>query len=109
MNLDIQSMDWASMTARRSKKAPLNQGGWNVFLSSASEFNVNSPLNNTYLAASCGNTLPGWPCDKELDALRAQWKIGRAHVCPVTNAHIVCRLLLEKKTTLPPHKIPPSS
>src|SRR3546814_4971491 len=27
-------------------------------------------------------------------------KIGRAHVCtPVTNAHIVCRLLLEKKHT----------
>src|SRR3546814_3191092 len=26
-------------------------------------------------------------------------KIGRAHVCtPVTNAHLVCRLLLEKKT-----------
>src|SRR3546814_10058734 len=27
-------------------------------------------------------------------------QIGRAHVCtPVTNAHIVCRLLLEKKNT----------
>src|SRR3546814_7749887 len=27
--------------------------------------------------------------------------IGRAHVCtPVTNAHIVCRLLLEKKNTI---------
>src|SRR3546814_12826760 len=26
-------------------------------------------------------------------------QIGRAHVCtPVTNAHLVCRLLLEKKT-----------
>src|SRR3546814_9190725 len=26
------------------------------------------------------------------------WKIGRAHVCtPVTNAHLVCRLLLETK------------
>src|SRR3546814_3521578 len=26
-------------------------------------------------------------------------KIGRAHVCtPVTNAHLVCRLLLEKNT-----------
>src|SRR3546814_3512335 len=26
------------------------------------------------------------------------WEIGRAHVCtPVTNAHIVCRLLIEKK------------
>src|SRR3546814_6958089 len=28
------------------------------------------------------------------------FQIGRAHVCtPVTNAHIVCRLLLEKKKT----------
>src|SRR3546814_2502627 len=27
-------------------------------------------------------------------------KIGRAHVCtPVTNAHLVCRLLLERKKT----------
>src|SRR3546814_1888185 len=27
-------------------------------------------------------------------------EIGRAHVCtPVTNAHLVCRLLLEKQTT----------
>src|SRR3546814_10433459 len=28
-------------------------------------------------------------------------EIGRAHVCtPVTNAHLVCRLLLEKKKTI---------
>src|SRR3546814_6642657 len=32
-------------------------------------------------------------------AMRRIEKIGRAHVCtPVTNAHLVCRLLLEKKT-----------
>src|SRR3546814_4903427 len=31
----------------------------------------------------------------------AAWQIGRAHVCtPVTNAHLVCRLLLAKITTL---------
>src|SRR3546814_5514183 len=30
----------------------------------------------------------------------ASIKIGRAHVCtPVTNAHLVCRLLLEKNKT----------
>src|SRR3546814_3370588 len=35
-----------------------------------------------------------------LEAMQAQGglEIGRAHVCtPVTNAHLVCRLLLEKK------------
>src|SRR3546814_4851557 len=31
---------------------------------------------------------------------RPQFEIGRAHVwSPVTNAHLVCRLLLEKKNT----------
>src|SRR3546814_10559464 len=30
---------------------------------------------------------------------RLLFEIGRAHVCtPVTNAHLVCRLMLEKKT-----------
>src|SRR3546814_6499038 len=34
------------------------------------------------------------------DHERSLLEIGRAHVCtPVTNAHIVCRLLLEKKKT----------
>src|SRR3546814_7626169 len=33
-----------------------------------------------------------------IDTRKAAVKIGRAHVCtPVTNAHHVCRLLLEKK------------
>src|SRR3546814_8325283 len=37
----------------------------------------------------------------DADAVRLHLlQIGRAHVCtPVTNAHLVCRLLLEKKKT----------
>src|SRR3546814_8749098 len=35
----------------------------------------------------------------------ARLQIGRAHVCtPVTNAHLVCRLLLEKKKISPTFK-----
>src|SRR3546814_9548744 len=34
------------------------------------------------------------------------YEIGRAHVrTPVTNAHLVCRLLLEKKNIIQAHKI----
>src|SRR3546814_8126240 len=43
--------------------------------------------------------------EAEAEKIEAEWsddpnvQIGRAHVCtPVTNAHLVCRLLLEKKT-----------
>src|SRR3546814_7789235 len=36
----------------------------------------------------------------EIDAKPSYFEIGRAHVCtPVTNAHLVCCLLIEKKTT----------
>src|SRR3546814_8837011 len=41
-----------------------------------------------------------WPFSTESAPYLAAFvvKIGRAHVCtPVTNAHLVCRLLLEKK------------
>src|SRR3546814_9575141 len=40
---------------------------------------------------------------KRLEAAGIDWsaEIGRAHVCtPVTNAHLVCRILLEKNNTL---------
>src|SRR3546814_5681421 len=38
------------------------------------------------------------PFQAALSAFGVDRQIGRAHVCtPVTNAHLVCRLLLEKK------------
>src|SRR3546814_8495299 len=37
-------------------------------------------------------------CRRVLKDTGTLWEIGRAHVCtPVTNAHLVCRPLLEKK------------
>ena len=73
MNVDMQNMDWASIGARRAKKDAPDAGGWNMYVTTAVEFDVNSPITNAYLGAACGTTLPGWPCDKELDDLRTAW------------------------------------
>lgn len=73
MNVDMQNMDWASIGARRAKKDAPEAGGWNMYVTVAGEFDVNSPITNAYLGAACGNSLPGWPCDKELDELRTAW------------------------------------
>ena len=73
MNVDMQNMDWASIGARRAKKDAPDAGGWNIYVTTAGEFDVNSPIANAYLGAACGNTLPGWPCDKQLDELRTAW------------------------------------
>src|SRR3546814_5396887 len=43
--------------------------------------------------------------DEKNQAFRCRLQIGRAHVrTPVTNAHLVCRLLLEKKKKKTPTK-----
>ena len=73
MNVDAQSSDWSSITARRAKKEAPEAGGWNVYVTVAGEFDVNSPVTNAYLGAACGNALPGWPCDKPLDEIRTAW------------------------------------
>lgn len=72
-NVDLQTMDWSSIVARRTKKDAPEQGGWSVYATSAGEFDLNSPINSTNLGAACGNSLPGWPCDKQLDELRTAW------------------------------------
>lgn len=71
--VDLQSMDWASLAARRLKKDPPEQGGWSLFVTWGGYYDASTPLTNPWLSAACGNSLPGWPCDKELDALRTQW------------------------------------
>jgi len=73
MNVDTQTMDWASIGARRAKRDAPDAGGWNMYVTVAGGFDADSPITNAYLSASCGNTLPGWPCDKRLDELRAAW------------------------------------
>ena len=73
MNVDLQNSDWASIGARRAKKDAPEAGGWNMYVTVAGEFDVNSPITNAYLSAACGNSLPGWPCDKPLDDLRTAW------------------------------------
>lgn len=73
MNVDMQNMDWASIGARRAKRDAPAAGGWNIYVTVAGQFDVNSPISNAYLGVACGSSMPGWPCDKPLDELRTAW------------------------------------
>jgi peptide/nickel transport system substrate-binding protein len=73
LNVETQSMDWSTLGARRAKKDPPAAGGWSVYATVAGEFDADTPITHAYLSAACGNSLPGWVCDKELDQLRAAW------------------------------------
>ena len=74
--VDIQPLDWGTLSQRRSNKGPVdanNKGGWNLFITVATALDASTPLTNVYLATPCPNDVAGFPCDEELQRLRRSW------------------------------------
>ena len=74
MNVDMQLTDWGSVAARRAKKDPPAQGGWNLFHTSANGAQLASPLTSPSTITTCdGKNFPGWPCDQVEEDMRMQY------------------------------------
>jgi peptide/nickel transport system substrate-binding protein len=71
--VDMHSMDWQTLVARRAKKDPPAQGGWHAFLTGWVAADILNPVMMGFLNASCDKAMFGWPCDKELESLRDQY------------------------------------
>ncbi|MBL8673681.1 MAG: ABC transporter substrate-binding protein [Rhodospirillales bacterium] len=68
--VDMQSMDWQTLVARRVKKEPLNAGGWSAFLTSWVAADILNPVMAGFFNSSCDKAMFGWPCDAEMEKLR---------------------------------------
>ncbi|HEY0438655.1 MAG TPA: ABC transporter substrate-binding protein [Xanthobacteraceae bacterium] len=68
--VDMQSMDWQTVVARRVKKDPANAGGWHGMLTSWVSADVLNPVMTGFVNASCDKAAFGWPCDPQLEKLR---------------------------------------
>jgi peptide/nickel transport system substrate-binding protein len=71
--MDVPAMDWGTVTQRRNRREPVEQGGWSLFVTVANALDAASPLANLYLASPGAAGLTGWPDDPELEALRRAW------------------------------------
>jgi peptide/nickel transport system substrate-binding protein len=72
----VESMDWSNVVQRRSVKAPPDQGGWNLFITSAGGTAVGHPILLAAHAATGGAAWFGWPEDARHEQLRAEWAVG---------------------------------
>ena len=68
--VDMQSMDWQTLVARRAKKVPVADGGWNIAMTAAAAVLLIDPVNNHYAEASGDRAQFGWPLDEEIERLR---------------------------------------
>lgn len=74
INVDMQLSDWGTVSARRSKKDPPAQGGWNVFHTTANGAQLASPLTSPSTITTCdGRNFVGWPCDQVEEDMRIRY------------------------------------
>ena len=71
--VDMQSMDWQTLVARRAKKDPPSAGGWHAFLTSWIAADIGNPIFTAYMNSACEKALFGWPCDEQMEKLRDQY------------------------------------
>lgn len=70
LNVDMQSMDWSTLVARRSKKDLPSEGGWNAFATAWAAGDLFNPVAMAFLNSGCDQALFGWPCDEKIEELR---------------------------------------
>jgi len=70
LKTDLQAMDWGTLTARRVSKAPVDKGGWSVFITGPSGVDVMEPISHSAIRANCDRAFFGWACDAEIERIR---------------------------------------
>jgi len=72
-NVDMQSMDWPTLVARRAMKNLSTQGGWNAFITG---WNIPDNINPLFYAPITGNGEKGWfgwTTDERLETLKGEF------------------------------------
>src|SRR5580704_18075248 len=73
MNIDLQTMEWGSVVARRASREPPDKGGWNIFYTYLGGMGNISPGPDIAIRASGADAWFGWPSDPKMEALREAW------------------------------------
>ncbi|WP_089722070.1 ABC transporter substrate-binding protein [Candidatus Entotheonella palauensis] len=74
VNVQVQAMDWSTLTSRRAEKKSPSEGGWHLFHTYGTGADMSSPVNNIGVSGGCEEKAWfGWPCDDRLEKLRDDW------------------------------------
>jgi peptide/nickel transport system substrate-binding protein len=73
IKVDLQAMDWGSVLGRRTKKEPIEKGGWSVFFGSLAGADALDPAVHLSLRGSGDKAWFGWPTDPKIEELRERW------------------------------------
>jgi peptide/nickel transport system substrate-binding protein len=73
MNMDYQTLDWATVAQRLNSSEPLDKGGWSLNANYAPGFSPMSPAAHGFLRGLGRQSLFGWPTMPRVAELRSAW------------------------------------
>ncbi|HVZ10015.1 ABC transporter substrate-binding protein [Rhodopila sp.] len=73
LDIDVQTTDWGTVTARRVSKEPLEKGGWSIFPSGFPPVDYANPVLAGGLRTNGKDAWVGWPENARIEALRSAW------------------------------------
>jgi peptide/nickel transport system substrate-binding protein len=73
VNAQLAPSDWGGVITRRANQGPVDKGGWDIFVTSDSDYSHSDPLGVSTLMANGLQSWYGWPSNAPYEALRTQW------------------------------------
>lgn len=59
--VDVQTMDWQTLTTRRGNQKPPAEGGWNMFVTFSALGDFSDPMRSIFVASAGKKSWFGWP------------------------------------------------
>ena len=72
-NVQLAASDWGGVVTRRAVKGPVDEGGWNIFLTYGSGVATSNPISLIAHAATGEKAWYGWPSNEKQEKLRDEW------------------------------------
>jgi peptide/nickel transport system substrate-binding protein len=71
--VDMQTMDWGTLVARRAKKDLPSAGGWNAFMTAWAADDIRNPITMAMMNAQGQNGWFGWQDDAQIEELKGKF------------------------------------
>ncbi len=96
MNVDYIATDWGSMLQRRTKRTPVSEGGWSLFVTGWTGLDWMNPAGDIALRGNGTAGYPGWYSSDKMEAMRGDWLGAPDQAARVQIAQTMQRLAMEE-------------
>jgi peptide/nickel transport system substrate-binding protein len=99
--VELQSMDWQSVAARRASRKPLAEGGWSIHATTGPLIGITDPLRNQTVAANGDKAWFGWPNVPQIEKLRAKYAVTSDPAELKALAESIQKLVIDEGVVVP--------